>query len=60
MKLFEKYAKLRQKAYVTSMIFESVSGSMTLENQEVPEQQVKEIMVALLQEAEAKGRKFDS
>ncbi|MCF2488665.1 hypothetical protein [Dyadobacter sp. CY347] len=59
MKLFEKYAKLRQKAYVTSMITESVIGSMALESKYVPEAQVKAIVIALLQEAELRGRKFD-
>lgn len=58
MKLFEKYAKLRQKAYVASMVTKSVSGSMALENQEVPEPQVKAIVIALLREAELKGREF--
>jgi len=58
MKLFEKYPKLRQKAYVTSMVTKSVSGSMALENQEVPEPQVKAIVIALLREAELKGREF--
>ena len=59
MKLFEKYAKLRQKAYVTSMITESVIGSMALENQHVPEAQVQAIVIELLREAELRGRKFD-
>lgn len=59
MKLFEKYAKLRQKAYVTAMVTDSVAGSMALENQQVPEVQVKAIVIALLREAELKGRKFD-
>ena len=58
MKLFEKYAKLRQKAYVTSMVTNAVSGSMALENQHVPESQVKAIVIALLREAELKGREF--
>ncbi|MBO9614675.1 MAG: hypothetical protein J7619_18385 [Dyadobacter sp.] len=58
MKLFEKYAKLRQKAYVTAMVTKSVSGSMALENQQVPESQVKAIVIALLREAELKGREF--
>ena len=58
MKLFEKYSKLRQKAYVTSMVTEMVSGSMALENQEVPQPQVQAIVIALLREAELKGREF--
>ncbi|KQS27020.1 hypothetical protein [Dyadobacter sp. Leaf189] len=59
MKLFEKYAKLRHKAYVTSMITESVSGSMALENKQVPEAQVRAIVTKLIEEAELRGRKFD-
>ena len=60
MKLFEKYPKLRQKAHVTSMTTESVIGNMALEDQHVPEEQVKAIVTSLLLEAELKGRKFDS
>ena len=58
MKLFEKYSKLRQKAYVTSMVTDMVSGSMALENQEVPQQQIQAIVIELLREAELKGREF--
>jgi hypothetical protein len=58
MKLFEKYSKLRHKAYVTSMVTDMVSGSMALENQEVPQPQVQAIVIALLREAELKGREF--
>ncbi|CAG4988117.1 MULTISPECIES: hypothetical protein [Dyadobacter] len=58
MKLFEKYSKLRQKAYVTSMVTDMVSGSMALENQEVPQPQIQAIVIALLREAELKGREF--
>ncbi|GGM86674.1 hypothetical protein GCM10010967_18770 [Dyadobacter beijingensis] len=58
MKLFEKYAKLRHKSYVTSMVTNAVSGSMALENQHVPEPQVQAIVIALLREAELKGREF--
>ena len=58
MKLFEKYAKLRQKTYVTTVITESVIGSMALEDQIVPEAQVRAIVIALLREEESKGREF--
>lgn len=58
MKLFEKYFILRQKAYVTSMVTDMVSGSMALENQEVPQPQIQAIVIALLREAELKGREF--
>jgi hypothetical protein len=56
MRLFEKYAKLRQKNYVTSMIARSVVGSMALENQMVSEAQVRAIVIALLREEDLKGR----
>ncbi|MCE7059825.1 hypothetical protein [Dyadobacter sp. CY343] len=59
MKLFEQYAKIRQKAYVTFMITESVSGSMALENQQVPDTKVRAIVISLIEEAEARGRTFD-
>ncbi|MET7253134.1 hypothetical protein [Dyadobacter fermentans] len=60
MKLFEKYAKLRHKTYVTSVITKSVVGSMALENQQVPKAQVNAIVASLLQEAELRGRPFES
>lgn len=59
MRLFEKYAKLREKAYVTTMTTESVIGSMALENQHVPEAHVREIVIALLRETELRGRQFE-
>lgn len=59
MKLFEKYPKLRQKAYVISIITKSVSGSMALENQPVPESRVEAIVISLLRDAELSGRAFD-
>ena len=58
MKLYEKYAKLRQKAYVTELLTASVSGTMALEEQTVPELQIKALVIALLREAELKGREF--
>ena len=59
MKLFEKYAKLHQKTYVTVMVIESVSQSMASENQQVPEAQVRAIVTSLIEEAELRGRRFD-
>ena len=59
MKLYEKHYKLRQKSYVISLVTKSVCGSMALENQHVPESQVKAIVTSLLEEAELNGRKFD-
>jgi hypothetical protein len=58
MKLYEKYAKLRQKSFVTEMIINSVCGSMALEQQAVPELQVRALVIAHLREAELQGRKF--
>ncbi len=58
MKLYEKYEKLRQKQFVTDMIVSSVSGSMALENQAVPDALVQAIVIALVRESELKGRKF--
>lgn len=59
MKLCEKYYKLRQRSYVISVVTKSVYGSMALENQHVPEQQVKAIVISQLEEAKLRGRKFD-
>lgn len=59
MKLFEKYPKLRQKTYVTSLITKSVIGSMALENQIVPEEEIKAMVLALLRKEELRGRRFE-
>jgi hypothetical protein len=58
MKLYEKYEKLRQKAYVTELLVNSVFGTMALENQAVSELQVRALVIAHLREAELKGREF--
>lgn len=60
MKLYEKYSELRQKAYVISMVTKSVSGNMALENQQVPESQAADTVIALLRDAELNGREFDN
>lgn len=58
MKLYEKYPKLRQKAYVTSLVTNAVCGTMALENQSVSEAQVQALVIAHLRETELKGREF--
>ena len=58
MKLYEKYSKLSQKAFVTQLVTSIVSGSMALENQAVPELQIQAMVIALLRESELKGREF--
>jgi hypothetical protein len=58
MKFYEKYAKLRQKSYVTQMISKSVSGTMALENQAVADDIIHAIVIAMIRESELKGREF--
>jgi hypothetical protein len=58
MKFYEKYAKLRQKSYVTQMVTKSVSGTMALENQAVAEDVIRTMVIAMVRESELKGREF--
>ena len=58
MKFYEKYQKLRQKSYVTQVVAKSVSGTMALEKQDVADEVVYAMVVALVRESELKGRKF--
>ena len=58
MKFYEKYAKLREKSYVTQLVTKSVSGSMALENQAVADEIIRAMVIAMIRESELKGRKF--
>ena len=58
MKLYEKYPRLKDKAYLTKMLTNTVFSTMALEDQEVPIERVKEIVLAILREEELKGNPF--
>lgn len=50
MTFLKKYPQLQDKAYLTEVITKSVYATMALENQTVPEEQVREIVKAILDE----------
>jgi hypothetical protein len=58
MKFYEKYAKLRQKSYVTQLVTASVSATMALENQAVADETIRAMVIAMIRESELKGREF--
>ena len=60
MKFYEKYPKLRDRAFLTKMLTDTVFSTMALEDQEVPMEKVKEIVLSVLREEELKGNQFFS
>jgi len=58
MKLFEKYSKLRDKAFLLNLVSKDVYATMQLENQGVSKQKVDEIVLSVFKELELKGHKF--
>jgi hypothetical protein len=55
MKFYEKYPQLKDRAFLTKMLTDTVFSTMALEDQEVPIARVEEIVKLLLQEARVKG-----
>lgn len=60
MKFYDKYPILKQKAFLTKMLANSVFTTMSLENQQVELSKVNEIVHNLLKEKELKGNQFFS
>ncbi|AMR31962.1 hypothetical protein A0256_11275 [Mucilaginibacter sp. PAMC 26640] len=60
MKFYDKYPQLKEKHFLMELLTDSVFSTMALEDQEVEKTRVKEIVVALLDEAESKKRQFFS
>ena len=60
MKFYDKYPQLKEKLFLTELLTDTVFSTMALEDQEVEKARVKEIVVALLEDAESKKRQFFS
>ncbi len=60
MKFYEKYPKLKDKAYLKKVLTDTVYATMALEDQEVAALKVREIVAAVLTEKESEGSQFFS
>ena len=58
MKLYEKYKQLQNETYLLEQITNSVYATMQLENQGLPKQEVREIVLAAIKEYQLKGSQF--
>ena len=58
MTFFEKYEQLRNEAFLTKLLTDTVYATMCLENQEVPKSKVIEIVLSVLKEQKLKGFQF--
>lgn len=54
MTFYEKYPQLQEKGFLAQVLTETVFTTMSLEDQQVPKQKVKEIVLSLLAEQELK------
>lgn len=48
MTFYEKYPQLKEKAFLTEMLTETVFTTMSLEDQQVPKEKVQKIILSLL------------
>jgi hypothetical protein len=60
MKFYDKYPQLKERAFLTQMLTNTVYSTMLLEDQTVEKNKVEEIVLATLQEQELKGSQFFS
>ncbi|WP_128546214.1 hypothetical protein [Larkinella soli] len=58
MKFYEKYPLLRERAYLTRMLTDTVFSTMALENQEVARAKVERIVAEVMKEKTSKGGHF--
>ena len=58
MKFYEKYPQLRDRAFLSEMLADTVYSTMALENQEVSEEKVREIIEGIIKDEELKGSQF--
>ncbi len=59
MTFYEKYPQLQEKAFLTQMLTETVFTTMSLEDQQVPKDKVKEIVLSLLSDDKLESIKFN-
>ena len=58
MKFYEKYPQLKEKAFLSKVLTDTIFSTMSLENQQVSKSRVIEIIQNLLIEKELKGDQF--
>ncbi len=58
MKFYEKYPKLKQKAFLSKILTDTVFSTMSLEDQQVAKSKVEKIVDGILKEKELKGSQF--
>lgn len=54
MTFFEKYPQLQEKEFLTKILTETVFSTMSLEDQEVPKDKVRQIVLTILNEESGK------
>lgn len=55
MTFYEKYPQLKEKAFLTQMLTETVFTTMSLEDQQVSKDKVEEIVLSLLSDDKLEG-----
>ena len=58
MTFYEKYPQLKDKAFLTQMLTETVFTTMSLEDQQVPKDTVEAIVLSLLSDDKLENTKF--
>mgnify|MGYP007088041889 CR=1 FL=1 len=58
MKFYDKYPKLKQKAFLSKVLTNTVFSTMSLEDQKVAKSKVGKIVDEILKEKELKGNQF--
>ncbi len=58
MTFYEKYPQLKEKAFLTDMLTETVFTTMCLEDQQVPKEKVQKMVMSLLIDEELKRSKL--
>ena len=58
MKFYEKYPQLKEKAFLSKVLINTVFSTMSLEDQKVPKAKIVKIVDSILKEKESKGNQF--
>ncbi len=59
MTFYEKYPQLKERAFLTEMLTQTVFATMSLEDQQVPKEKVQEIVLSLLSNEELERNKLN-
>jgi len=58
MKFYEKYPQLRDRAFLSEMLVDTVYSTMALENQEVSKEKVEKIVSDIIKDKELQDSQF--